>query len=61
MIPEHILDPLSSHMLFAFLNLESLRITTAISFKSINNKLLKDIASAWPGLQETEFQYLHGA
>jgi len=56
-LPDHVLDPNTLHILFAFANLEVLSITTLISFANVDNALIKDMASAWPSLKTLEIQY----
>jgi hypothetical protein len=51
-----VLDPNTLHMLFAFANLEILRIKTPTSFAKVDNALIKDVALAWPGLKSLEIQ-----
>jgi hypothetical protein len=56
-LPDHVLDPNTLHILFAFANLEVLSITTLISFANVDNALIKDMASAWPSLKTLDIQY----
>lgn len=52
-----VLDPSTLHMLVAFTNLEVLRIKTLTSFAKVDNTLIKDVASAWPGLKSPEIRH----
>lgn len=52
-----VLDPNTLHILFAFANLEVLRIKTFTSFAKVDNALIKDVASAWPGLKSLEIRH----
>jgi hypothetical protein len=52
-----VLDPSILHMLFAFANLEVLRIKTLTSFAKVDNALINDMALAWPGLKSLEIRH----
>jgi hypothetical protein len=55
--PTCVLESHAIRRLFAFPNLEVLRISLAISFEQIDDPLVKDMASAWPQLQQLELQF----
>jgi len=57
LLSKFVLDPNTLHMLFAFANLEVLRIKTFTSFAKVDNALIKDVASAWPGLKSLEIRH----
>jgi hypothetical protein len=57
LLSQLVLDPNTLHMLFAFANLEVLRIKTFTSFAKVDNALIKDMALAWPGLKSLEIRH----